>query len=241
MLSLNQENLPMSHDRDNRANQLNPNNSTYWSSRGHSGDPRNGDIGDDEDDSSHPYNLNPRTPGIGFSGLPKHRTPVGCLPQEAQQRAEEFRLRFLDLAQTVIKPAMDKYVSRLTALNVKSEARNTVLCEYFKQEWPFVEFQFGHEPNSRFVPDHHVRFFCTYSEFSVEVSVGTYTGIGNARTYIIDIDAITPARVSQILNSAVRATFKHLYYHRYSKNEKGATVWTVEEITDLVNFTPMSE
>jgi cation transport regulator ChaC len=157
-----------------------------------------------------------------------------------QQRAEQFRVEFLKIAENVIKPEMDKYVSRLTALNIRSEAKNTVVVEYCKQEWPFVELTFLREREMNQRTEYHVSFLCTQSELNVEVSVGTYTGLGNTSAYTIPLDEITSVRVSKIINSTVFSAFERLCCHHLKKTEN-RTEWMVEEIEDLESFTPKRE
>ena len=134
----------MSHDQDNRSNQLNPNSDAYWSSRGSSGGPRGRDF-DDDDDPNHPYNQNPMKPGIGFEGIGDYSFPVPVPSkedQEKQRRIKEFQAKFLEVAKTVIKPEVDNCVSRLRGLgcNAKAELFETVER---RVECPCVVFDFG--------------------------------------------------------------------------------------------------
>jgi hypothetical protein len=202
----------MSRDQDNRSNQLNPNNSAYWSSRGYGSDPRGREFDDDGDDPNHPYNLNPRRPGIGFSGLPEAPAPAEiAFLNEKQKRAEQFRTEFLEVAEKVIKPEMDKFVSRLRKLRIKAEAR---ICGVTpgSSGWLEIEFKFSSKPRSSFLPDQLVSFVCEERWLVVEIKAGCLFGHSNIKTHTMKLEDITPTCVSQMLDTAVKnATGRQIY------------------------------
>jgi hypothetical protein len=199
----------MKHDDDNRSNQLNSNNPAYWDSRGRDNpnDPNAQDCG--EDDPNSPYALNPRRVDRRIIGVDAYKYPSRPASKEDEFQMEQFRVRFIDVAEKVIKPQMDAAVACLKALQFRAEAEITyVVGNCSSDRYPYAKFKFRNKqtpPDGSPIlgADWRVSFVCCRSELTVKVTIARECGLDDPQRYSMSLESITPEQVHAILQSAV--------------------------------------
>jgi len=201
----------MKHDDDNRSNQLNSNNPAYWQSRGGSNPHDPNYQGDDEDDPNSPYALNPRRVDRRIIGVEEIEYPPPAPPsKEMELQMEQFRAKFVEVAERVIKPQMDDAVVCLKKLQFRADAEiiyQVGACS--PDRYPFAKFSFRNKQNSPdgspiLGADWSVSFVCCRSKLTVKVRIARECGLDDPQTFSMSLEAITPEKVHEILQSAVR-------------------------------------